>query len=119
MVLRRDVDHPPVDRRRGIIDPGIEAAEPLDRGAGDPADVLLVAHVRDDGDGLASPAADLVRELIQRLPIACGQHEPRTPRGGQPGRREPDPRRCARDDDDLFVELLQVLSHVDLLTPIR
>jgi hypothetical protein len=48
-VLDRHLGRLADDRHRGLVDPGVEAAELGDRGLGDAGDGLLAGHVGGDG----------------------------------------------------------------------
>src|SRR3954467_5519804 len=74
-----------------VVDPGVEAAEVLQRALGDAGDISLVTDLGPDGHRLAPGRADLLGEFLQRAVVTRREHERRAALGGHPRRHEPMP----------------------------
>ena len=95
----------------GVVDPRVDAAEARERVLGDAPHVVLIAHVRDDVDGLAALQVYLFDEVAERLFGARCDDELRAPPRGLARRDEPDAARRAGDYKNLLAQLLKLHFH--------
>ena len=103
------------DKHSGAVDPAVEAAEPVDRLAGDRLDIASVADVGDDEGRHAAPLADHVDRQGERVAASGREHHLRAHPGRHPCRRQADSRRRAGDHDHLLRNGLELHRH-SLLT---
>ncbi len=108
LILQRDILQIAVNRRSGVVDPGVEATEVRHGSLGQPAYVRLAADIGDRVDGVASLLAQFGHQLGQRLFAARSQRQPCPPSSGQPRRDQTDTRGRSGKHDDLFVQSLQL-----------
>ncbi|MNY01497.1 hypothetical protein D3C86_1340310 [compost metagenome] len=76
LVFQRHVVMAAEDGHAGIVDPGVEAAEPRDGRLRQLGHVVLVAHVGLDGNDLGPVFAQLLGQFVQHVLAARRQHEP-------------------------------------------
>ena len=99
-----------VEHRRARLDPGVvhhdvEAAELLHRGVDEALQVLDLAHVGVDADGLAAQRDDLLFELLRRVLVAdVVDDDVRAVLGEGEHDRLADPGVASGDDGDLAFE---------------
>jgi hypothetical protein len=110
-VLERHFGEAPIDRYARVVHPGVKTAE---FAAGSFRQRLHGVRIRDITCTVrrTAPASpDTVADLPQIVLTARVQHDARTPLRRQLRCREADPARCACDDDDLIVDVLEFQSH--------
>jgi len=93
-----------VDADRGVVDPGVDAAEALHGALCQPLDLLAVGHVGDHDFGLPAQALDLCSEFEQCLLVARGEHHRGPPPRHLEGCLAPDALGRAGDHHHLVAE---------------
>src|SRR5829696_4716364 len=119
LILDRKLTHIALERDRGIVHPGVDAAEGLGCDLGDALDVLAFRHVRRDDNRLPAAPDAFAGHLPQRVLVAGREHEPGAALGGHLRGGAADAARGAGDDDDLLFERLQRDAHRGLLRAVR
>ena len=113
LVLPGHVHDGAVDRDAGVVDPGVDPAEPLHRPLAHAGDGVAIAHVGHHREGLPAPRPDLAHQFVERVLVARHDHQRSAAAGQPPCGGEADAGRRAGEDDDLLFEGLQV--HRDVL----
>ncbi len=100
-ILCRDLGQRPEETDAGVVDPGVDAAERLDRPAGHGVHLVKAGHVATHGDRRRTVAIQLLGSLTQDRLVARHHHDARPCNRSVLGRRQPDTARCTRDHQHL------------------
>src|SRR4051812_10109615 len=88
-----------------VVDPDVDAAEPIECGLGQSLDVRAPGNVRGYRDGASARGVAFHRQLLEQLAAAGGKHEARA-FGREAARRSlAEAARSTGDDDDPAVQL--------------
>jgi hypothetical protein len=95
----------------GVVDPDVDAAEPLDGTSGQLGHCCLVGHVGGHGQGLAARRLTVPRQRFQGTGPSRGQHHPRPPVSEGESGRPADPTGGTGDHDHRTIELPAHAEH--------
>src|SRR3954465_12883750 len=109
VVIVARLENPRVNGDPRIVDPGIDAAKPLDCRLRQALEISAITNVSRYGDGFASFGPDVLRDVVGRFFAAGRDHQLGTTLSCKECRGEADPARCSCDDYDLLVQRLQCL----------
>ena len=96
----------------GVVDPDVDAAEPLDCLVRRREECCCVCDVGGDGDRLASEILNLRKGFLERGGVPRDQDEPRASPGEAPGGGAADTGGGAGDDDNLRRTVLLGSGHL-------
>jgi hypothetical protein len=100
-----------IERNPGVVDPGVQGAEFLDGGRGDPLHVLFIRHVGHYRVGSATAVPDPLYSGSQLRLISRAENEAGAAFGRAVRGREAYPASPAGYDHDLLVQWLELDTH--------
>src|SRR5205085_8919090 len=112
-VVISDLIKPAVKTLTGVIDPGIDTAELVNRCFRNLLYLLAVRHITCNGYGVPATRSNPLGDVAERRFAAGGQYECDTLFGRRLGRGQADARTRARDNHDLLIQLFQIRRHID------